>query len=42
MTQKQMKALGVDDGDFECILAEDDVLGGYFDDCLPIDEEDDE
>ena len=37
-----MKALGVDDGDFECILAEDDVLGGYFDDCLPIDEEDDE
>ena len=42
MTQKQMKALGVDGDDFECILAEDDVLGGYYDDCLPIDDDEEE
>ena len=42
MTQKQMKALGVDDGDFECILAEDDVLGGYFDEYVEVEDDYDE
>ena len=42
MTTKAMKAMGIDPNDFECILDEEDVLNGYFDDCLVMDEEDDE
>lgn len=42
MTAKQMRQMGIDPDDFECILDEEDILGGYFDDCLVIDDDEEE